>query len=223
MIAMIDVCRHFGPDRIVLERANLRVDNTDRVGILAPSGGGKTCVARLLRRLDAPNSGHVSGDARLSWPVGFSAALHPDLSGAENVAMLAGLYNLDPIEFALRAEEFAELGAAMSLPFSALSPGQRSRLTIALSLSVPFDIYLADEFSAIGDRAFQDKCEAALKERLTHSGLILLTRHVRTIARYATRFVVLAGGRFIECTSPSQAQDVLELDQQKEDDIYALL
>ena len=226
MITLIDLSRHFGQGagtKIILDRASLRIETQDRVGILAATGTGKTTVARLLAGLDRANSGNLIRTGSLSWPLGFSSALHPHLSAAENVYLVAGLYNLDPVDLEIRVQAFAELGRAFFGPVGDLAPGLRGQLALGLSLSVDFDMYLADELSAVGPKHFQDKVEAAINARLENSGLILLTRHIRTIERYCTRFVVLIGARFVECEDAAQAQEILTFDQQKEEVPHVLL
>lgn len=219
MITMINVSRHFGAGsaaKIVLEDANLRINPNDRLGILAASGTGKTTVAHLLAGLDQPNSGQIWRRTRLSWPIGFSAALHPHLTAEENVILVAGLYNVDPIDLVVRVQTFAELGPAFFHPVADLSPGARGQLAIGLSMSVDFDTYLADELSSVGSKAFQTKTEAAINDRLNHAGLVLLTRHIRTIEKYCDRFAVLTGARFVECDDAAQAEEILNFDQTKE-------
>lgn len=226
MIGMLNASRHFGHGptaKIVLDRADLRVEPRDRVGILAASGTGKTTIARLLSGMDRPNSGVVIREARLSYPLGFSAGLHPTLSAAENVRLAAAMTNCDPIDLHIRVETFAELGAAFYKPVAELAPGQRGQLAMGLSLCSDHDVYLADELSAVGDAEYQDKVEAAINGLMEHAGLILLTRHIRTIERYATRFIVLAGARLIECEDGQQAREILELDQMKKEDLHALV
>ena len=215
MITFVNVSKYFhgprGAPKVVLNRANLRVDPYERVGILAPAGAGKTTIARLLTGAIRPSGGTVTRGARISWPLAYAAALHPALSPQENCHITARLYNLDPIDLALRVDAFAELGAAFSAPVAGLSPADRLRLAIALSLSVSFDVYIADEFPTVAVPGFQDKVEAALETRLATAGLILLTRHTRTIDRLTDRTIALAQGRLIDCTCTEEASLVLDL------------
>ena len=225
MITLLDVSHHYGKGlnaKIILERANFRINDRDKLGILAATGSGKTSIARMLAGLTRPRSGLISRRSSLSWPLGFSAAFHPHLSAAENVRLVAALYNLDPIDLEVRVKVFSELNAEYYLPVEGLAPGLKGQLAMALSLSVDFDMYLADELSAVGSQLFQSKCEAALRERTNDSGLILLTRHVRTIERYCNRFAVLAGARLIVCEDAAQAVEILNFDQQKDDTHHAL-
>ena len=215
MISFINTSKSFrgpgGQRRIILNRANLRIDARQRVGILAASGSGKTTIARLMGGTLSSDGGVILRSGRLSWPLAFSGGFHPALSAAQNTAMVAGLYNLDPADLTLRVQHFAELGRAFVSPMAELSPGQRNQVAMGISLAVDFDMYLADEFSAVGPPDFQDKVEAALDLRLSRAGLILLTRHAHTIDRLANRVMVLAQGQLIDCADTKEAKLILEI------------
>ena len=217
MISFVNVSKYFpGPGRsthVVLNRANMRVDRGERVGILAPGGAGKTTLARLITGAINPSAGAITRAARISWPMGYSAALHPALTAAQNCVVAARLYNLDPTDLTLRVEHFAQIGGAFVQPVSLLAPAQRLQVAMGLSLSVDFDIYVADEYSTVTSPEFQDKVEAALEARLAGAGLILLTRHRRLIERMTSRTLVLADSKLIECSSPEEAGLILELSQ----------
>jgi capsular polysaccharide transport system ATP-binding protein len=51
----------------------------------------------------------------------------------------------------------------------------RSRLSFGLSLSFDFDVYISDEATAVGDRAFKAKAQALFKERVGKSSLIMVS------------------------------------------------
>lgn len=226
MISLIDTSIHFGrcaSAKIILDRANLRIETRDRVGILARTGSGKTSIARVLAGQTKANSGFVQRTGTISWPLAFSAALHPQLTASQNIRNVAGLYNLDPVDLEVRVQAFSELGRSFYQPVGDLAPGLRGQLAIGLSLSVDFDMYLADELSANGSRDFQDKCESAIRDRLEVAGFVLLTRHIRTIERYCERFVVLSGARLIECNDAAQASEILAFEQEKDELLDAAL
>ena len=215
MISFVNVSKYFrGPGRsprVVLDRANLRINPLERVGVLVPSGGGKTTLARLICGAINPSAGVITRAARISWPLAYSAALHPALTPAQNCVLAARAYNLDPADLSLRVAYFAEIGAAFEAPTADLAPAQRMQVAMGLSLCVDFDFYLADEYSAVASPAFQAKVEAAMETRLADAGLILLTRHARMIERLTDRTVVLAEGKLIDCTTPQEAELILEL------------
>lgn len=214
MISLIDVSRYHGPasdPHILLDRVSLRVEPLDRVGILAPSGSGKTTLARIMTGKERPDEGQVTRHGAISWPIGFAAAFHPNQTCAQNIACIARLWHLDPTDISAKVEDFVELGDAYYRPVKELSPGKRVNLGLALSLNFTADIYLADDMSASADMHYRDKCDAALADRLASSGIVVLSRHLRVIKQFATRFYVLADAQLIQCSDAQQTQEILKL------------
>lgn len=224
MISLIDITRFHGPaakPRLLLSNVCLRVEPTDRIGILAPSGSGKSTLARIMTGREQPDAGEVVRRCTISWPVGFSAMLHPNLTCAENVSIIAKLWNLDPIEFTARVDDFSELGAQFYRPVSELSPGKRAQLGLSISLNSNPDIFLADDMSAASDPEFRDKCDAAMEDKLASAGLVIMSRHPRVISQYAQKIHVLANTQLIECSDIQQAQDILKLYQNEDTHAHA--
>ncbi len=212
MILLVDVTRFHGSTRspqFVLDRVSLRIERGERIGILAAPGAGKSTLARIITGQETPDEGHVIGSSKISWPMGLSSAFHPALSAAENISLIASLWNLNPLSTVARVEDFARIGDAFHKPMATISPGLRSNVATALSLSTDFDFYLADDMNVSADKKFREKAEAALTDRLESSGLIMLSRHARQLKLFATKFFVLADATLIECSSADEADDVL--------------
>ena len=219
MIQLADVSHVYdgpvGPN-IILDRVNLRIEAGERVGILAAAGAGKTTLAQIIAGKLQPTIGDVARRGRLSWPISFSAAFHPSLSGAENVEIVAGLENIDPAALLARVADLSGLGEALLRPIGSYAPGMKVRLALGISLSIEFDMYLADEMATTGHAAAQDIFEAALIDRSHRAGLILLTRHPHAIRRYADRVLVLTNGQLIEAEDLDEATVVQSLSQEME-------
>lgn len=224
MISLMNVSRFYGSPKeptIVLYDVSLRVNPLDRVGILAASGSGKSTLARIISGQERPDMGQVTRSSRVSWPIGFSSVFHPQLSSADNIDIIARLWNHDPHELTAKVCDFSELGASFYKPFGDLAPGKRVQMGQSLSMCTDFDFYLADDIIASSNPAFRDKCEAALQDKLKSSGLIMLSRHARMLTTFATRFFVLFNAALIECGTAQEAQDVLDILTNEDADPYA--
>ena len=68
-VALKSVGKRFG-SRVAVRRLSLDVKRGSTVGILGPSGGGKTTVLRLIAGLDVPDDGEVWLDGRLASSAG---------------------------------------------------------------------------------------------------------------------------------------------------------
>jgi ABC-type polysaccharide/polyol phosphate transport system ATPase subunit len=73
--------------------------------------------------------------------------------------------------------EFAELEDFMEAPLRAFSSGMIMRLGFAIAIAVEPDIMILDEILAVGDTAFQEKCQAHIAKFRRTGGTILLVSH----------------------------------------------
>ncbi len=216
MIRMIGISRGYrGPDGYVpvLNDVSLTFDSRERIGILGAGSSGKSTLMRILAGLERPDDGLLDCRAHLSWPLGSSHGFHPDLTGEENVALLARIAGLDPHEAVIFCDGFAELGAYFKRAMSRYSPGMRAQLAFAFSMVGRPDMYLADEILSAGDSHFREKCEALLMTRLEEAGLFLVSKHARTLKRYCNRLFAFVEGHLLPCDTPEQAEDLIRLAQ----------
>lgn len=165
------------------------------VGLLGRNGAGKSTLLRMLAGLAEPDAGTIKREGTVSWPVGFAGSFHGDLTGAENVRFVARVHGVDTDELVAYVADFAELGPQLNAPFRTYSAGMRARLAFATSMGVPFDHYLIDEVTAVGDARFRDKSEAVLRARLSESGAVVVSHSLQMIARLCDAAAVLNEGR----------------------------
>jgi capsular polysaccharide transport system ATP-binding protein len=216
VIGLIDVHvahRVPGGHRPVLNGASLAVRRGERAGILGAGSAGKSTVIRLLAGTEAPHAGHVLRDGSLTWPLGSTHGFHPHLSGAANIRLLAGIARLDVAGAMAFCEDFAELGPYWRKPVAQYSPGMRAQLAFSFSMCRPADFILADEVISAGDQTFRDKCEALLLMRLRTAGLVIVSKHARTLERYCTSIHALAEGRILRCEDVEEAADLVARNQ----------
>jgi ABC-type polysaccharide/polyol phosphate transport system ATPase subunit len=91
---------------------------------------------------------------------------HPDLTGRENVTLFASSLGIPRATIASRMNavtEFAELDRHMDTPVKRFSSGMTSRLSFAIAVQFPADIYIFDEVLAVVDGEFRDRCLREIK------------------------------------------------------------
>lgn len=142
-----------------------------------------------------PTSGSILSDGTVSWPVGFAGSFHRDLTGEQNVRFIARVYGLDTDEACEFVRDFAELGSHFYLPFRTYSSGMRSRLAFGVSMSVPFDTYLIDEVTAVGDAKFKEKSNELLAERLENASAIVVSHSISSLRKICLSGAVLENGK----------------------------
>lgn len=99
MLEFVNVSKSFwtGTQRkVILDRANFRMELGDSLGILAPNGTGKTTIINMMAGLEKPDEGEVHRACRVSFPLGFMGGVVNRHSAKENCRCIARLYGLDP-------------------------------------------------------------------------------------------------------------------------------
>ena len=86
---------------------------------------------------------------------------------------------------------FSELGDFIDVPVKTYSSGMFVRLGFSIAAHLDADVLLIDEVLAVGDEAFQRKCEARIAEQVAAGTTLVLVSHDAG----ADRAHVRAGGR----------------------------
>jgi ABC-2 type transport system ATP-binding protein len=133
---------------LALDALDLQVESGTVFGLLGPNGAGKTTLVRILATLLEPTAGtaEVLGHDVVTEPLavrrriglaGQFAAVDAELTGRENVEMIARLYRLSTAQARSRASEVLErfgLLDAADRRVSTYSGGMRRRLDLAAGL-----------------------------------------------------------------------------------------
>nr|WP_298378008.1 ABC transporter ATP-binding protein [uncultured Halomonas sp.] len=161
----------------VLRDVNLSIPRGVSVGLVGRNGAGKSTLLRLIGGMDSQDKGRIVRNCRISWPIGLAGGFQGSMTGRQNVKFVARVHGAGPqvAEVIRRVEEFAEIGAAFDEPVKTYSSGMRSRLSFGLSLAFDFDVYLSDEATSVGDRAFKAKATKAFKDKVGQASLIMVS------------------------------------------------
>lgn len=186
--------RRDGVTRHILTEVSFTLPDGN-LALLGRNGAGKSTLMRLLAGTLQPDGGRVVARGRVSWPMGFSGAFHPALTGAQNARFVARIYGRDSAALEQQVEAFAELGQHFRAPVSTYSSGMKARLAFAVSMAVEFDVYLVDEIIGVGDTAFRRKCQAAFRARMGRSRVVMISHNAGTLRQFCDAGIVLERGR----------------------------
>lgn len=180
----------------VLNDINLIIPEKTSVGILGRNGAGKSTLLRLIGGMDMPDKGEVIRRSRVSWPIGLSGAFKGSMTGRQNVKFVARIHGVgrEVKQIIREVEEFAEIGASFDEPIHTYSSGMKSRLAFGLSLAFDFDVYLSDEATAVGDRAFKAKAKKAFEDRVGQASLIMVSHSEGILKDLCQAGVLLENG-----------------------------
>lgn len=201
----------FGETRAV-DGVDLTVPVGGVYGVLGPNGAGKTTTIRMLATLLPPDGGtarvlghDVATEAatvrsRVAL-TGQFASLDEDLSGQENLVLVARLQGYDRSGARRRATELLEafdLGAAARKQVKAYSGGMRRRLDIAASIVVRPDLMFLDEpTTGLDPRSRNQVWEIVRALVRAGTTVLLTTQYLEEADQLADRIAVIDHGRVI--------------------------
>lgn len=186
-----------GERKIVIDNLDMTLPTGKSLALLGRNGAGKSTLLQIVAGTMRPDSGRVVSDGTISWPVGFGGSFHGDLTGAQNVRFIARVYGIDSEGLLEFVEDFAELGKHFHMPVRSYSSGMRSRLTFGASMGIPFDTYLVDEVTAVGDAIFRRKSRAVFEARMQQSSSILVSHEMGQVRQFCDAGIVLDQGQLV--------------------------
>lgn len=184
-----------GEYRVVIDRLTLDLPAGRSLALLGGNGAGKSTLLRLVAGSIRPDRGEVIRRGAVSWPVGQSGSVHRDLTGAQNTRFLARVYGVDTDELVDFVEDFAEIGEHFHMPIRTYSAGMRARLAFGISMGIPFDCYLVDEVTAVGDARFRRKSKAVFRDRIAGASAILVSHNLEELRDFCDAAILLHQGR----------------------------
>jgi lipoprotein-releasing system ATP-binding protein len=204
----------------VLKGADLEVSPGEVVGLIGPSGSGKSSLLHAAGLLEHPTGGHVLiggadcgalGDAARTRirlrQIGFVYQFHhllPELSALDNVTLPMLIAGKARGPARVRAGRLlTELGLAARLHHqpAQLSGGEQQRVAVARALANRPRLLLADEPTGNLDQATSEAVFASLHELVRTSGVAaLIATHNLAMARHMDRVLVLKNGRLVAAT-----------------------
>ncbi|HEX9633835.1 MAG TPA: ABC transporter ATP-binding protein [Gemmatimonadales bacterium] len=136
------------------------------VGIMGFNGAGKSTLLRLVAGVGRPTSGRIEIKGRLGALLELGVGFNQELTGRENVRISGVCQGLTRREVNQRFDAivaFAELEQFLDYPLRTYSSGMRLRLAFAVASHIDPEVLLVDEVLAVGDAAFQRKCQQRMR------------------------------------------------------------
>ena len=214
-VQITDASKSFG-DVMGVAGVSLSVPQSAIVGIIGPSGAGKTTTIRLITGSLAPDRGEVrvlGEDPRRFrrrtreqigyMPQGF--VLYPDLTARENVSFMASLFGMPPWRRSRRVNDtlkLVDLWDARDRRASALSGGMQRRLELACALVHAPSLLILDEPTAGIDPLLRTRIWQEL-ERLRQTGVtVLVTTQYVSEAEYCDAVALISEGDLVAFSTP---------------------
>lgn len=208
--------------RMIFENFNFSINAGEMVALVGQNGTGKTTLINLITGFLQPQSGHLTlGDRSL------------DSLSVKERAEKIGYVLQDPNQMISKTMVFDEVVLGLQLrgisqeeqeqrvkkilqvtglypfrnwPISALSFGQKKRVTIAAVLVLQPQVLILDEPTAGQDLAHYAKMMDFLRKmnRQLDVTVLMVTHDMNLMMSYADRTLVLDGGRLLANSKPAE-------------------
>lgn len=165
---------------LALRDVTLQIRDGESVALIGPNGAGKSTLLNLATHLCYPDAGSVTVNGRVSAVLELGGGFHYDLTGEENlrlVASLQGLTRKRTDELRDTIVDFAGIGDFIREPVRTYSSGMVLRLGFSVAVHTDPEILVIDEVIAVGDQAFQVKCFDRMQELRRSGKTILCVSH----------------------------------------------
>lgn len=213
-ISINGITKSFG-EKKVLDDINLDVKKGEILGLLGPSGAGKTTLIKILTGqlsaengksvINGINSQKLSGDDYRNFGIMMdNFGVYDRLSCFENLKIFARIYGIknDKINEAL---ESVGLSDAKKTPAQNLSKGMKSRLRLARVFMINPDILFLDEPTSGLDPATADEIQKMIQKEKEKGKTIFLTTHTMTEAeKLCDNVALLSDGKIVEYGNPKE-------------------
>ena len=184
-------------NRKILNNVSLELKSTDRLGLMAPSGFGKTTFCKILSGYEKPDGGQVLLDGKPLSAYGRYCPVqmiwqHPELSVNPRLKMREVLREGDGISRRTVEELGIEKDWLERYP-SELSGGELQRFCIARALGKRTEFLLADEITTMLDLITQGQIwNFLLKEVAERNiGLLVVSHSEALLDRVCNKIIYL--------------------------------
>ena len=204
-------------EKDVLRDVNLQIEDGEFMVLVGPSGSGKTTMIKMINRLLEPTDGDIYMDGKrikdydereLRLSTGYvlqAIALFPNLTVAENIALIPEMKGWTKSRIASKTEELLD---KVGLPASEyanrkpgeLSGGEQQRIGIVRAIIAEPKILLMDEpFSAL-DAISRKQLQVLTKNLHKEFGMttIFVTHDTDEALKLGDRIAVLQEGEIVQ-------------------------
>lgn len=198
MIDVIDLCKSYGSN-VVLEGANLKVEDGAIFGLVGINGAGKSTLLRLLGGVLRADSGNILIDGNEVYEnekVKKSIFFLPDdpyytinLTGAKQAEFYSEFYDFDDNIFSQYMYTF---GLNVEKPIRNYSKGMKRQLFISLALACqPKYLFLDEAFDGLDPLARLEFKRGLIKLQEKGTSVIIASHSLRELEDICDSFALL--------------------------------
>ncbi|MCB9029594.1 MAG: metal ABC transporter ATP-binding protein [Deltaproteobacteria bacterium] len=204
---LIDKVNFSHGDLRILEDVSFTVEQGEFIGIVGPSGGGKTTLLKLMLGLIKPSSGKIEvlgqkptlAQRRIGYVSQYPtfrrdfpiSVLQTVLLGRLGITKTFGDYSKEDYEIAHRSMKEVEIDHLADRTLENLSGGEIQRVLLARAISSSPEILMLDEPTANIDMRVEEDIFEVLKRLNQRITIIVVSHDIGFISQYVTKVACL--------------------------------
>lgn len=195
----------------VLKDINFEIKKGEFIGIVGRNGSGKSTLLKILAGIYYPEKGEIIVNGSLVPFIELGVGFNPELTGRENVYLngaLLGFSNEEMDAMYNDIWDFAELKKFQDQKLKNYSSGMQVRLAFSIAIRARGDILLLDEVLAVGDAAFQQKCNDYFQSLHDKKQTVILVTHaMNDVRKFCDRAILIEEGKIVQDGDPGKVAD----------------
>jgi len=184
-----------------LKNVSLEIKKGDFYGLVGINGSGKSTLLKTIAGVFKPTEGSVTVNGTIAPLIELGAGFDMDLTARENIYLngaVLGFSKQFMDEHFQDIVDFSELHDFLDVPLKNYSSGMVARIAFAIATVTDPDILIADEVLAVGDYAFQEKCEKRMAQLLEKGTTVIFVSHsTEQVKRLCNKATWLEHGKII--------------------------
>nr|WP_081752350.1 ABC transporter ATP-binding protein [Clostridium sp. 12(A)] len=165
---------------LALKNVSFHVKRGESWGLIGTNGSGKSTLLKLICGIMKPYKGKVLVNGTIAPLIELGAGFDGELTARENIFLNGAVLGHSKKYMQNHFDQivdFAELWDFLDMPIKNYSSGMSARLGFSIATVVKPDILIVDEVLSVGDWAFQQKCQARMKDLLDNGVTLLYVSH----------------------------------------------
>ena len=184
---------------LALQDISLQVRRGEAWGLIGTNGSGKSTLLKAICGRLKPYKGTITVQGTIAPLIELGAGFDGDLTARENIYLNGAVLGYSKRFMQDHFDEivdFAELRDFLDMPIKNYSSGMNARLGFAVATMVRPDILICDEVLAVGDYAFQQKCEQRMNDmRDVGTTLLFVSHDIGTVKQICDHAIWIDKGR----------------------------
>ena len=184
-----------------LDGVSLEIEKGDFYGLVGINGSGKSTLLKAVAGVFKPTRGKITVNGTIAPLIELGAGFDMDLTARENIFLNGAVLGFSKEHMLAKFDEivdFSELHEFLDVPLKNYSSGMVARIAFAIATATKPDILIADEILAVGDYAFQEKCEKRMAQLLENGTTVIFVSHsIEQVKRMCNKATWLEHGKVI--------------------------